>query len=95
MIEYIYHNKEKIDPESYHAKVGCVNCEDITVINVKRGKQVDEWIKEEKFKCQICGCLETVQSWRPFLAGRAMLAQMMEMAKREEELEGKKLGHYG
>jgi len=95
MIEYLYHNKDKIDPESYFAKVGCHNCEDITVIQIKKGKKVDEWLKEEKALCKICGCGEVLQSWRQFLAGRAMLTQLMELANKEEDIEGKKLGHYG
>jgi len=93
MVEYLY-QVENTDPKFYLAKIGCPNCEDIHVIKVEKGKYVGQWIKEQKLKCQLCQCIDTVQTWRHFLAERSMLSQMMEVAKKEEDVEGKKFGYY-
>lgn len=93
MVEYLYQGENK-DPKVYLAKIGCPNCEDIRVIKVEKGKYVGQWIKEHKLKCNLCQCVDTVQTWRHFLAERAMLAQMMEVAKNEENVEGKKADYY-
>lgn len=94
MIEYLY-NKTSDNKDNYKVKVGCPNCEDVSVIEVIKAMKVDEWLKDKKTPCKVCGCIDTLQSWRQFLAGRAMLSQLVELASKEEGVDGKKLDHYG
>ena len=84
-----------IDPLMYEGKVGCFNCDHIYIIEVKKGKQVDDFLKDSKLKCIKCECLETLQPWKQYLAGRAMMAQIMELSKREEDIESRKVSHFG
>ena len=87
-------NHEKImDITLYEAKVGCINCDSIKIIGIKKGSLVDEWLKTQKVKCHNCECLETLQSWKQYMAGRAMLSQIIELSKKEEDIESRRFGH--
>lgn len=90
-------NHEKnTDPALYDAKVGCINCDSVEVLGIKKGSLVDEWIKTQKVKCHNCQCLETLQSWKQYMAGRAMLSQIIELSKKEEDVEARnRFGHFG
>jgi len=89
-------NHEKnTNPTLYDARVGCTNCDAVKIIGVKKGNLVDAWIKTEKIKCHNCECLETLQSWKQYLAGRAMLSQIIKMSEKEEDIELKRFGHIG
>ena len=92
--EYIGDNK-KVDPKKYETKVGCANCDYVYLIQVEKGLEVDKFIKDTKYKCERCECIETLQSWRQYLAGRAMLRQLMDFSQKDEDIESKKLDHYG
>ncbi len=87
--------KKKIPPTNYRAKVGCFNCDNIEIINVKLGIPVDKFCFDEKLKCGKCQCVETIQSWTQYKAGKAMMNQIMQMAKSEEDAQGKGQRHYG
>lgn len=91
----ILNHEKNIDPAIYEAKVGCMNCDSVEILGVKKGSLVDAWVKSEKIKCQNCQCLETLQSWKQYLAGRAMITQIIKMSEKEEDVEGKRLGHIG
>jgi len=87
--------KKKILPTSYKAKVGCFNCDHMQIINVKLGIPVDKFCVDGKLKCDKCQCIETIQSWTQYKAGKAMMNQIMQMAKAEEEISSKGHKHYG
>ena len=92
----ILNHEKNTNPLLYEAKVGCMNCDSVEVLGIKKGKQVDDWIKTEKVKCTNCQCLETLQSWKQYLAGRAMITQILKMSEKEEDVEGKgRFGHFG
>lgn len=42
--------------ETYSAKVGCWNCDDIYEVSVIKGKIASQYIMENKLKCKRCGC---------------------------------------
>lgn len=89
-------NHEKnTDPALYEAKIGCMNCDAVRIIGIKKGSPVDEWLKTQKVKCHNCECIETLQSWKQYLAGRAMLSQLIKMSEKEEDIESKRFGHIG
>jgi len=91
----ILNHEKNTDPTLYEVKVGCTNCDSVEVLGVKKGKLVDEWIKIQKIKCHNCNCVETLQSWKQYMAGRAMLSQIIELSKKEEDVESKRFGHIG
>lgn len=91
----ILNHEKNTDISLYEAKVGCMNCDSVEILGVKKGSLVDAWVKSEKIKCQNCQCLETLQSWKQYLAGRAMITQIIKMSEKEEDVEGKRLGHIG
>ncbi len=94
MIEYLYNDGKPIDPKNYRAKVGCINCDAIKLLDIKKGKPIDIWITEEKCKCPHCECLETLVSYQTWKAQKAMMHQIVQMAKAESEGEGRGHGHY-
>ena len=94
MIEHLY-NTKPLDPKNYRAKVGCINCEGIELIDILKGKPIDIWCNEKKVKCSACECLETLISYNAYKAQKAMMNQIMQMAKQEADGDAKNLGHYG
>lgn len=93
--EFLHDDNKPIDPKNYRAKVGCINCETIRLIDVLKGKPVDIWCSDKKVKCPVCECIETMVSYQAYKAQKAMMNQIMQMAKQEAETDGKNLGHYG
>jgi len=82
--------------DHYEAKVGCFNCDHVCMIQVKKGLEIDKFIKDTKYKCRRCECIETLQSWKQYLAGRALVSQIMELSQKEEDIESKKgMSHIG
>jgi len=94
MIEYIDDCNKPIDAKNYRVKVGCINCDTIKLLDILKGKPIDIFVFEEKVKCPICECLETIVSYNAYRAQKAMMSQIMNMAKQEAETEGKSHGHY-
>lgn len=94
MTEFLYDDNKPIDPKNYRVKLGCINCEEIRLMDIIKGKAIDVFLSKEKIKCPQCECLETLVSYNTFKAQKAMMNQIMQMAKQEEEMEGKNLGHY-
>ncbi len=93
--EYLYDDNTPIDPKNYRAKIGCINCDTVKLIDIIKGKPVDIWCTEGKIKCPKCECLETIVSYQAYKAQKAMMNQIMQMAKAESDVEDKKLSHYG
>ncbi len=85
---------DPIDPKNYRVKVGCINCDAIKFMDILKGKVVDIFVVEEKVKCPVCECMETIVSYNAYRAQKAMMSQIMSMAKQEAEMEGKAHGHY-
>ena len=92
--EFLYDDNKPIDPKNYRAKIGCINCDTINLIDILKGKPVDAWCTEGKLKCPKCECLETIVSYHAYKAQKAMMNQIMAMAKQEADNEGKNLGYY-
>lgn len=93
--EFLFGDDKPIDPKNYRAKVGCINCEAVRLIDILKGKPIDMWCAEGKVKCPHCECLETVVSYQAFKAQKAMMNQIMHMAKVETDVENKKMNYYG
>ncbi len=93
--EFLYDDNKPIDSKNYRAKIGCINCDTVKLIDIIKGKPVDLWCSEGKVKCPHCECLETLVSYQAYKAQKAMMNQIMAMAKQEAESNGKKLDHYG
>ncbi len=93
--EYLYDDNAPIDPKNYRAKIGCINCDTIKLIDIIKGKPVDIWCTEGKIKCSKCECLETIVSYQAYKAQKAMMNQIMQMAKAEDDTENKKMNYYG
>ncbi len=93
--EFLHDDNAPIDPKNYRAKIGCINCDTVNLIDILKGKPVDLWCTEGKLKCPKCECLETMVSYQAYKAQKAMMNQIMAMAKQEADNEGKKLDHYG
>lgn len=85
---------DPIDPKNYRVKVGCINCDAIKFMDILKGKVVDMFVVEEKVKCPECECIETIVSYNAYRAQKAMMSQIMSMAKQEADMEGKAHGHY-
>ena len=49
--EFLYDDNTPIDPKNYRAKIGCINCDTINLIDILKGKPVDAWCTEGKLKC--------------------------------------------
>ncbi len=94
MIEYINDYTKQLDPKKYRVKVGCMNCDTIELLDILKGKLIDIFIVEEKIKCPMCECIETLVPYNAYKAQKAMLNQIMNMAKHEAEEEGRGHGHY-
>jgi len=94
MIEYLRDYNKPLDPKNYRVKVGCINCDTIELLDILKGKPIDIFVVEEKVKCPVCECIETMISYNAYKAQKAMLNQIMSMAKQDAELEGRTHGHY-
>ncbi len=94
MTEFLYDDNKPIDSKNYRVKLGCINCEAVRLMDIIKGKPIDVFLSKEKIKCPKCECLETLVSYNTFKAQKAMINQIVQMAKQEEEMEGKNLGHY-
>lgn len=94
MIEYIREYSKPLDPKNYRVKVGCINCDTIELLDILKGKPIDIFVVEEKVKCPVCECIETMISYNAYKAQKAMLNQIVNMAKQDAELEGRTHGHY-
>jgi len=92
--EYLYDSNKPIDSKNYRVKVGCINCDTVKLLDILKGKPVDIFVVEEKVKCPVCECIETVVSYNAYRAQKAMMSQIMNMAKQEADMEGKGHGHY-
>ncbi len=95
MIEYIRDYNEPLDPKNYRVKVGCINCDAVSLMDILKGKHIDIFIVDQKIKCPECECTETIIPYNAWKAQRAMMTQIMNMAKHEVEGEEKAHGHYG
>lgn len=91
MTEYLYDDNKPIDPKNYRVKLGCINCEAIRLMDIIKGKPIDVFLTKEKVKCPVCECLETLVSYNTFQAQKAMMNQIMNMAKQESDMEAR--GH--
>ena len=94
MTEFIDDCNEPLDPKNYRVKVGCINCDTIKLKDILKGKPIDIFIVEQKIKCPVCECIETLIPYNAYKAQKAMLNQIMNMAKQEAEEEGKGHVHY-
>ncbi len=94
MIEYIRDSNKPLDSKHYRVKVGCINCDAIELLDILKGKPIDMFVVEEKVKCPECECIETIVSYNAYRAQKAMMSQIMSMAKQEADMEGKSHGHY-
>jgi len=94
MIEFLRDFKKPLDPKNYRVKVGCINCDAIELLDILKGKPIDLFVVEEKVKCPECECIETIVSYNAYKAQKAMMNQIMSMAKQEADMEGKAHGHY-
>lgn len=94
MIEYINDHSKPLDPKNYRVKVGCINCDAIELLDILKGKPIDIFVIEKKVKCSICECLESIVSYNTYKAQKAMLSQIVNMAKQEADIEGRNHGHY-
>jgi hypothetical protein len=96
MIEYIDDCNEPLNTKNYRVKVGCINCDSVGLTDILKGKPIDIFIVEEKIKCPVCECIESLIPYNAWKAQKAMMNQIMNMAKHEAEAEesGKGHGHY-
>jgi len=58
-------SKEPIK-ETYSAKIGCWNCDNIYEIIIAKGKMAPQYLIDSKLKCKHCGCdsLRTFAEYR-------------------------------
>jgi len=85
---------EPLDPKNYRVKVGCINCDAVKLLDILKGKPIDVFVVEKQIKCPVCECLESIVSYNTYKTQKAMLSQIVNMARHEEEMEGKSHGHY-
>lgn len=95
MIEYIDDCNKPLDTKNYRVKVGCINCDSVGLTDILKGKPIEIFVVEQKIKCPICECIETLIPYNAYKAQKAMMNQIMNMAKHEAGEEGKDHGHYG
>jgi len=83
--------------ETYPAKIGCWNCDNIYEISVIKGKMTNQHLLDTKLKCKKCGCM-TLKMFAEYRIDRKIMKDVMlhhriEHPPEEEERKNKKHDH--
>jgi len=91
-------SKEPINSkETYSAKVGCWNCDDIYEVSVIKGKMASQYIMENKLKCKRCGC-DTLKMFSEYRIDKKIMKDVIlhhkiEHPPEDEEKKNRKPDH--
>ncbi len=81
----------KKDIGSYAGKIGCLNCDYVQVVYIKKGVTTTDYLEKIRPSCGKCGCRETVRMYTEYSATKDLVKEFImnahHMESHEEEKE--------
>ena len=90
---------KKEPKETYSAKVGCWNCDNIYEISISKGTMTPQYLMDTKLKCTKCGC-DTLKMFSEYRIDKKIMKDVIlhhkiEHPPEDEGKNGRDHAHYG